>query len=72
MSRSGDFCADRRQTDRRTKPIALPLAHVRGINMRERGVLHVSVGTLTRPQLYIGITIIFTYMYMYIVLMKYG
>ncbi len=25
MSRSGDFCADN-QTDRRTKPIALPLA----------------------------------------------
>ena len=30
MLKSSDFCADK-QTNRWTKPIALPLAHVRGI-----------------------------------------
>ena len=28
---SGNFCADRQQTDGRTQPITLPLVHVRGV-----------------------------------------
>ena len=35
MSRSGDICADDRQTNRRTKPIALPLAHACGVVITE-------------------------------------
>ena len=37
MWRSGDFCDDDRQTDRQTKPIALPLAHVCRVATSEVG-----------------------------------